>query len=286
MSDETPNGSLQERAVLVRLERKNVWLGKRNDREMASAAQKAKGVTASHGEYKRSLFPDCDQPLDQCLNAINHVDYVYRRRTLPWLPGINIIATPLFLTFTQAMNEAMVQLDKARMELREKWPAMVAAGIQNSKGTASIEEYPSVDDLDDMYKMELTYYPVHSTEDWRVTLPADVVVDIKKRLEEDNEKRLAQTTIEIWKRLTTEIEAAWKNLDGKKLRPEWLQRIKELAASIPDLNLADDPDLNEAAKKAEALTQHDIDTLKENPDLRKQKAEEAEALYDNLKDLF
>ncbi|MCP4900159.1 MAG: hypothetical protein GY906_24575 [bacterium] len=279
-------GSLQERAVLVRLERKNVWLGKRTDKDISAAIQTSKGLTKSHGDYKRHLFPDCDQPLEQALNAINHVDYVYRRRTLPWLPGVNIIATPLFLTFTEAMNEALTALDRSRIELTNQWPAMVAAGIANSKGTASLDEYPQVADLDEMYRMELTYYPVPDSGDWRVTLPADVVQNIKDRLQEDNEKRLAQTTIEIWKRLTAEIEAAWKNLDGKKLRPEWLARIKELAQSIPDLNLADDPDLNAAAKKAEELTQHDIETLKGDPDLRKETAEKAEALYDNLKDLF
>jgi hypothetical protein len=202
------------------------------------------------------------------------------------LPGVNIIATPLFLNFTEAMNEAMTKLDKARIELKNQWPAMVAAGITNSKGTASLDEYPTVDMLEEMYQMQLTYYPVADSHDFRVTLPADVVQSIKDRLSEDNEKRLAQTTIEIWKRLTSEIESAWKNLDGKKLRPEWLERIKELAGSIPDLNLADNEDLNEAAKKAEELTEHDIETLKGDPALRKEQAKKAEALYENLKDLF
>jgi hypothetical protein len=283
---EEQKGSLKERAILVRLERTNVWLGKRTDKEAAAAYQKAHGLTSKHGDYKRDLFPDCDQPREQVMNAINHVDYVYRRRTLPWLPGVNIIATPLFLNFTEAMNEAMTKLDKARIELKNQWPAMVAAGITNSKGTASLDEYPTVEMLDDMYQMDLTYYPVADSHDFRVTLPADVVTSIKERLKEDNEKRLAQTTIEIWNRLTKEIEQAWKNLDGKKLRPEWLERIKELSKSIPDLNLADDPDLNEAAKKAEALTVHDIETLKGDPALRKETAEKAEALYENLKDLF
>jgi len=283
---ETKKGTLQERAVLVRLERKNVWLGKRTDKDISAQIQKSKGLTKSHGDYKRHLFPDCDQPLEQVLNAINHVDYVYRRRTLPWLPGVNIIATPLFLNFTEAMNEALTKLDKARIELKNQWPAMVAAGISNSKGTASMDEYPTQDMLDDMYQMELTYYPVADDGDFRVTLPAEVVQSIKEKLQEDNQRRLANTTIEIWKRLTSEIEAAWKNLDGKKLRPEWLERIKELAKSIPDLNLADDPDLNEAAKKAEALTQHDIETLKANPNLKKDTADKAEALYEQLKDMF
>lgn len=281
-----PTGSLKERAVLVRLERQNWFLGKRVDRKAAEQYQQSNSLPKSHGDYSRHLFPDCDQPLKQVETAGNHVDYVYRRRTLPWLPGVNIIATPLFLDFTEAMNEALNSLSKARFELINQWPAMVSAGVANSKGTANVSEYPTVQDLDDMYLMNLTYYPVPDSGDWRVTLPDDVVTNIKKSLEEDNTKRLAQTTVEIWKRLAAEIESAWKNLDGKKLRPEWLERIKELSRAIPDLNLADDPDLNEAAKKAEALTQHDIQSLKEDPDLRKEQAEKAQALYENLKDLF
>jgi hypothetical protein len=253
---------------------------------MAAIAQKAKGLSRSHGTYKRSLFPDCSGPLDQCLTACNHVDYVYRRRTLPWLPGVNIISTPLFLEFTTKMNEALSQLDTARQELKGKWDVMVLAGIRNSAGTANKEEYPKVEDLDDYYKMTLTYYPVHSTSDWRVTLPNHVVEDIREKLEEDTTRRLAEATTEIWRRLTAEIETAYKNLDGKRLRPEWLPRIQELAVSIPDLNLANDPDLNDAAKKALELTQHDIEALREDKDLRKETTDKAQELYESLKDIF
>jgi hypothetical protein len=250
---------------------------------MKAELEKKKGTT-DHVEVKRNLFPGCDQPLEQVFNAINHVDYVYRRRTLPWLPGVNIIASPLFLQFTQAMNDAMTQLDRAKEELRTHWPNMVRTGIQNSKGTAHISEYPSIEDLDEMYLLHLTYYPVHDSNDWRVTLPHEVVADIKKRLQDDNERRLATATNEIWHRLTKEIEAAWKNLNGAKLRPEWIERLKELAVSIPDLNLANDPDLDEAAKKAKALTEHDIATLKGDAELKESVREKAEALYDQLKE--
>lgn len=280
---EKVTGSLKERAILVRLERENCWLGKRTDQSMKAEIEKRKG-TSDHVEVKRNLFPGCDQPLDQVFNAINHVDYVYRRRTLPWLPGVNIIASPLFLQFTQAMNDAFTQLDRAKAELRNNWPDMVRQGIQNSKGTAHISEYPSIDDLDEMYQLHLTYYPVHDSSDWRVTLPHEVVEDIKQRLEDDNERRLATATNEIWHRLAKEIEAAWKNLNGAKLRPEWIERLRELAQSIPDLNLANDPDLEDAAKRAEALTQDDIDTLKSDQQKKDSVRDKAEDLYNQLKE--
>lgn len=282
---EKVTGSLKERAILVRLERENCWLGKRTDQSMKAEIEKKKG-TKDHVEVKRNLFPECDQPLEQVFTAINHVDYVYRRRTLPWLPGVNIIASPLFLQFTTAMNDAMAQLDRARGELRDHWDDMVRMGIQNSKGTAHISEYPTKDQLDEMYQMHLTYYPVPDSHDWRVTLPHEVVEDIKQRLEDDNERRLATATNEIWHRLAKEIEAAWKNLNGAKLRPEWIERLRELAQSIPDLNLANDPDLDEAAKQAKELTVEDIQTLKNDPDVKKDVQQKAEELYDKLKEFI
>ena len=277
---------LSERAILVRFERQNVWLAQRKDNRLAKEVADKYGATIDLGKYTRSLFPMCADPLQEVINAVNNCYEVWRSQTLPWLPGVNILSTALFQQFTTNMSTAIRRLDQSREKLIEVYPQMVSQGLINSKGLSTASDYPTVEEIRSYYNVKLSYYPVPSTRDWRVTLPPDVVDDIRQALDTENERRLADTTVELWTRVVNEVEAAWKNLDGKKLRPEWIDRLRSFAEAIPDLNLTDDPNLNDVAAKAKDLTNYDAETLRANPELRKELAEQSKALYDQLKEMY
>lgn len=278
--------ALTDRAMLVRLERRNIWRGKVNDSALSEELRKAHNIKAPMAKVDRTLFPGCD-PLEPVINAVNHVDYVYRSRTMPWLPGMNIMPSAYFLDFSEAIAKALQEVTDQKAKLIETYDDAVRDGVAASNGLASHADYPVKAAIGDMFNCTISYFPVPSSADWRLPLPEEVVKDISDSLDNANEKLVAETVQHHWKNLISAFDSALKNLNAQRIRPEWLEKLKELGSSLPDLNLAHDPNINYAAQKITDIVGNlELEDVKDSHTQRQDTKAQIETLYDELKEVL
>jgi hypothetical protein len=203
------------------------------------------------------------------------------------MPGMNIMPTYSFLDFQSAIGQALQELEDRRTELVDDYHNAVANGVGASNGLAAPSDYPPVEAIKEMYNCVISYFPVPTSSDWRLPLPEEVVKEISQTLDDTNERLIAETVQHHWKSLISAFESAIKNLDGARMRPEWLTNLKDLAASLPNLNLAHDPNIDYAARKiADICGQLELQDLKNTPSLKRDTKADIEGLYDELKEMM
>jgi hypothetical protein len=144
-------------------------------------------------------------------------------------------------------------------------------------------DYPKVEDLEGKFAMDLAIFPVPAT-DFRVQIASDELT----RIQQDVERRVmdAQKVAmrDVWQRLYDRVaKIAEKCADPKAIfRDSMMENAREICDLLPRLNLADDPDLEAMRVAVESKLIHHPEALRNNPDLRRNTATEAQRIMDAM----
>ena len=130
--------------------------------------------------------------------------------------------------------------------------------------------------------MDMAILPV-PTNDFRVELSSDEL----SRLQEEMEGRMAsvqqEAMMDAWGRLYKHVQHIAEKLADPKgiFRDSMVENAQETCDLLTRLNIADDPNLEAMRREVEAkLVSHHPDSLRNDPDLRQDTAEEARKIMD------
>lgn len=274
---------LSDKALLVQLNIRQ-WTARKYDKKTTHEVAAHHGVASSAGRYNKSLLPMNDY-LDHVAKKSTAIRAKYYGNTLPWgIEGTQMLPSANYLNF-------MTEFRRERSE----WEVLVniflgnydqlKADAKRFLGSLYNEaDYPATTDLERKFSMDLAVFPV-PTNDFRVSIADDEL----SRIRDDVERRVAESQQaamqDIWKRLHERVKhMAEKLADPKAIfRDTMIENTRELCALLPRLNFADDPDLEIMRQQVEqSLTGNHPDALRNDPDLRRDKAAEAKAIMDKM----
>lgn len=283
---------LSTRAMIVTLSISQ-WSGRRLDREVTDEVNQNHNAAADAGRYNKLLLPK--EALADIVSIVGATRTDFLKRTLPWMDnGGRIMAADAYLAHMAWARGQASKFDKAVADFVAKYPGYVVDAHKRLGSMFRPEDYPDVSTLADRFKIECKVMPVPTSADFRVEMSeaqaASIRADIEANVTEattaavrDVYRRVADVTERMVDRLNAYRPATGKGDKAEGIfRDSLVNNVRDLIGVLPALNITGDPALTMMAEKLKPLARHDATALREDADLRRDVAAEAQAILDSV----
>jgi len=218
--------------------------------------------------------------------AVSALRKYHSHMTLPWTKGVGILPSSKYTEYSSKMRELINDFKAAKKELIIDYPNLKNEAKQDLNIFWSDMQYPDTNVLDGKFDVHIDVVPVPQKGDWRIDLVDDELDKLDQKLEKREEQRIQKANQELWERLYEPIKHMVEVLskDKPKIFKTLITNILDLTAILPDLNLTEDPKLEDLRIKIEdQLCEFSVTELKESPFLREKVAEKAEEIRQKIK---
>lgn len=274
--------NLSDRALLVQLS-VSQWTARKYDKKATQDVATSYGTTTSAGRFNKALLPMNDL-LDRVHKKTTHIRTKFYANTLPWgMEGTMMLPTSNYLNFVTEFRKEKSEWQYLVDDFVNNYDNLKMDAQRLLNGLYNEADYPSSRDIVDKFKMDMAVFPVPST-DFRVAIGSDELT----RIQEDVERRVAEAQTvamrEVWDRLYDRVKhMAEKLADPKAIfRDTLVDNLREQCDMLTRLNFTDDPNLEALRSEVESNLLKHPDALRNDPDLRRDKAAEAKAIMDKM----
>lgn len=276
--------NVSERALLVQLS-VSQWTARKYDKKVTQDVAKQHGAITEVGRYNKVLLPMNDS-LDNVHKKTTLIRKKYYDNTLPWgIEGTQMLPASNYFNFMaefkREKNEWELLVKRFLFDyprLKQDAQRLLPNGLFNDS------DYPSESEIANKFKMDMVVMPVPSN-DFRVAISDSELARIQQDVEARVKTAQADAMKDLWKRLYERVEnMADKLADPKAVfRDTLVENARELCALLPKLNFAEDGNLELVRQEVETrLSKHHPDALRNNPDLRRDTAQEARMIMDRM----
>jgi hypothetical protein len=261
----------------------SVWTARKLDKNESQRVAQTNGAVDGAANVHKALLPDCSELQAIQKWAGGFRDYVYTH-TLPWDDGGWRCGKALaHMQFMTDLADRILCGEALCEELYRVYDQRVAEAQFKLNHLFRQSDYPTLAEVKRRFSFTVEVMPVPNTEDFRVVEglsqdEADALVGkattaVEARVEaamQDAYKRL----YEVVSKMATTLEA-YENQSVKKFNDTLVSNIGDLVATMPALNITNDPKLDDLARKAQQLTMFAAADLRKQPKARAQAIGEA-----------
>lgn len=240
--------TLADKALLVKLQRSMYQPYAYDD----AATKKLESLTgvADAGRYNKRLFKGNMQ-----LKATNEMFYLlyreYIRHTVPWLDdGIRMVPNALYFEFANDMRGLIAKAKQAADDLANNWIHMVQADMLRLGPLANPDDYPSVAEIRKKFDASIQFFPLPSTDDFRITVTDEDKAELDKAIKdaEDNvAKYLLKEMMDPVKAFVIKMSVPIGG-KGAVFRDSMIENVHDLVSRLPRLNINQDPQVDTLIK--------------------------------------
>ena len=277
---------LSDRALLVQLSISQ-WSARKYDKRVTQEIAQNFGASrgADVGRYNKNLLP-IDDYLNDVHTKSREIRTKFYKNTLPWgLEGAQILPSKNYLGFISDFRQEKAEWEYLVEIFLREYPRLKAEAKRIiPSGMYKEDDYPDVDAMANKFKLDLAVFPVPSG-DFRVELADDELAKIQADVEDRVSQSGSVAMMEAWQRIYTPVEKMVEKLSDPKaiFRDTLVENIQEICSALPNLNFADDPDLEAMRQEVEAkLANQNPDSLRLDPVLRADKAAEAKDIMSKM----
>lgn len=275
--------NLNERAMLVYLNIRT-WNAEREDKKIGDDIAAKYGNDRRMGKFRRYLInPDELTPIKTKCQEMRMRHYAL---TLPWGDdGARIITSAGFFAYRDEMQAYVDQLGPMFADFVAKYPQMIDDAKLLLNGLWREYEYPKPTVIAGYFSVKTTIRPVPDSFDFRVDLGETDVATIRAQIQEDAQEQIAIAQTETCKRLRNVVEKLGGYVaKGHKpvLLQSTVQAIRDMARTLPGMNIADDARITELVPAVQALGKWDGDVLAESDICKSMIATQAQAVLDKM----
>lgn len=274
--------NLSDRALLVQLSISQ-WTARKYDKKVTQDVASTHGVTTAAGRYNKVLLPMNDY-LDRVHKKSTLIRTKFYENTLPWgIEGTMMLPSANYLKFVTEFRKEKGEWQYLVDEFERNYPQLKMDAQRLLNGMYNEEDYPDERDIGRKFKMDMAIFPVPAT-DFRVSIASDELTRIQQDVEARVKDAGQQAMQEVWNRLYERVKnMAEKLADPKAIfRDTLVENLREQCDMLTRLNFADDPNLEAMRSEVEANLLKHPDALRNDPDLRRDKAAEAKAIMDKM----
>lgn len=280
----------------------SVWEGRKKDKQTEQEVADSKGARSKRAaSVHKNLFSE--SPALEAIKALRGEARVwFNKVTLPWDDNGNRIVTTA--QYFEIMND-IANYEKRFNDLVRVFVTNYDTEISKQAfemgSLFNRNEYPTKEEIATKFNFTLNLNPMPMAQDFRLTIHDEALQELQARCQRDTEERLKVAMSDAWTRVKTQVEWVRDRLHAvsefspgeveeepvyddtgkqvsvkitKKRRPKlhesMLDNGLELCGLLRDLNVTNDPQLEEARKMLEAaLVTVDIDSLRESPEVQR-----------------
>lgn len=235
--------TLQDKAMLVRLSISQ-WTARKFDKNVTAKVAADYNANENVGRYNKVLV--AESAIKTIQRTANDARSYHYEQTLPWgdddsrlLPAAN------YLPYTRRMNELRARFEGAAEDFIAAYPSLVEDARTRLNGMFSIADYPVTSEIRRRYSFNVTVNPLPAAEDFRVTLQAAEVEQIKIDIELRTGEAQQRAMIDLWNRLHEAVEhiAAKLSDSDAVFRDSLIENVVDLCELLPRLNVLQDDKL-------------------------------------------
>jgi hypothetical protein len=260
------------------------WTARKFDKKATKEVADANGTTSAAGRYNKALLP-MNTHLEAVHSKTNAIRSIYYRNTLPWgIEGTQLLPSANYMEFMSEFRKQKGEWELLVSRFLIQYGTLRDSARGFLAGLYNDDDYPTQNEVQAKFSIDMAVLPVPNT-DFRVQL-SDAEMG---RIQSEVETRVAAAGTaamkDVWRRLYERVEHMQTRLADHKavFRDSMLDGTKELCDLLTRLNVLDDPDLEAMRREVEEkLTRFHPDTLRNDPDVRRNTASEAQAIMDKM----
>jgi hypothetical protein len=163
-------------------------------------------------------------------------------------------------------------------------------GPERMGGMYDRDDYPTPQEVKGKFTFKVHYAPITHSSDWRIGgLAEDETKKLAAAVAERERELLAGAMKSVWERLHKVVAKVVEVLGTADaiFRDTLIGNVIDLCNILPDLNLEDDPQLEDLRKEVErSIGSLDPAMIREDPEGRKKVAEDAQVILDKIGGYF
>lgn len=274
--------NLSDRALLVQLSISQ-WTARKFDKKVTQDVASTHGVASSAGRYNKALLPMNDL-LDRVHKKSTYIRTKFYENTLPWgMEGTMMLPSANYLNFVTDFRKEKGEWLHLVSEFKNNYDQLRMNAQRLLGSMYNSADYPTGYELDKKFSIDMAMFPVPAT-DFRVQIASDELSRIQQDVEARVKDAQQQAMKEVWTRLYDRVKnMAEKLADPKAIfRDTLVDNLRDQCDMLTRLNFADDPNLEALRSEVEGSLLKHPDALRNDPDLRRDKAAEAKAIMDKM----
>lgn len=260
---------LANRALLVGLNISQ-WAARKLDKRESAEVTSRNGATEGSARVNKALLPMAHS-LDCIHKLTGSIRTDYYKNTLPWIDGMGIIKAEGYIAFTRLMGEHKTKWDEAVTKFVAEYPELRAEAKFLLGSLYRDDDYPDPSTIADKFRIEVSFYPVPSANDWRVDVADSQMEKLREQITEKVLESQGRAMKEAWQRLYDVVSKAHERLSHPDniFRDSLIDNARELCGILPTLNIADDARLESLRRDLEgSLCQYEPRQLRDDTTAR------------------
>jgi hypothetical protein len=276
--------NINEKAMLVRLSISS-WGARKFDRQATGTVETTYNAPDAGRFNKLLISSDAIKAVSKTANAARTWHY---ENTLPWSDeGSRLLPSANFLKYSEKMRELKADFDAAVRLFVDRYHSLIQDAQHRLGQLFNLNDYPT--DIERKFNFEFNLSPMPVAADFRVNLQAEELEKIRADIEARADRSVQEAHADLYRRLTDTVKhMADKLADSDAIfRDSLIGNVCELCDLIPRLNVVEDEKLEEIRQTVFAkLCQIDPQTLRDEPDTRKETAKAATDILDALGSIY
>jgi hypothetical protein len=278
----------------------SVWEGRKKDKGIEQEIADNKGARSKRAtSVHKHLFVDCP-PLEAIKSLRGEARIWFNKHTLEWNTPWRLIPTAIYFEIMQEAANFESRFKRLVSDFEKVYSVEISKQAFERGSMFNRDEYPKVEEIAGKFHFAINLTPVPLAGDFRVDIGNEALKELQARCEADMQQRLKAATYDAWSRVKEQVEWVLDRMTAvldhdpdaveeikeyddagnvikldikKKRRPKlhdsMLDQGLETCGLLRDLNVTNDPDLEEARRMLEkALVHVDMKSLKESPELQ------------------
>lgn len=261
--------------VLVSL-RISQWMGRRGDKSAASEVAETKSAERSMVSLHKALVDP--KALKSIREIATEARLYHYETTLPWEDGKGFLPTSKIQPYTQKMQDFRMRFETATKEFYRVYTRLVEAARKQLGDLYKEDDYPDLPRIKTLFDLRFVFEPVPEESQFQTHVVGDGLEDMRRELVAENQRREVAMRRDLWERLYKPVaHLATKLSDEDSIfRDSTVRNVKELAETVLELNVFNDPSLATMARElTRTLGALDPDKLRESKSERRVNADAA-----------
>ncbi len=234
----------------------SVWTGRKMDKKVSEEVDATKGTKARAGNYHKKLLAGSDklEKIQKIVSAVRTWNY---NNTLPWSDGgSRLLPMKNFFEYKAMLNNFEQQYQQAVDEFLQEYPQLVSTSAFTLGSLFDRNEYPDAENLRGKFGFKYVFFPVPDAGDFRIDVEEQAKAELQQQYKSYYETKLAEAMKDAWTRLHDTLKHLSERMDytdenKKKFWDSTITNATELCGLLSNLNVTNDPKLEEARQKLE-----------------------------------
>jgi hypothetical protein len=268
---------IQTKAMLARVSVSR-WNANKHDKKVSAEVDAAHNATNA-GRYTKALVDKSH--LKALMTSAGLIRSFHYKHTLPWDDeGDRLLPAKTFQKYTDGLRTLRDEDERLRKEFLLLYPQLVAAAPHRLGTLFDPADFPSVTDLPAKYDVKVAIKQIPDAADFRVDVSAEAAEEIRAAITAETDIKFQAAMRDCYVRMEQVVSRIAGTLkeDDPRIFDTLVTNAQDLVECLPDLNLADDPHLEQLRQDLAAMLPKSAKALKHNPDLRKQVADNADTI--------